>query len=279
MTSCDEVEVTGREEVNMTACDEVDVTGRKKVTMTACDEVEVTGREEVNMTACDEVDVTGREEVNLTSCDEVEVTGREEVNMTACNEIDVTGREEVKMPACDEIDVTGHEEVRIITCEVQFEINPIRKQNETINVDLFDDLNLGLQEEVVDDVDMINLSGNLNVDNCEQESTRNRPSSDSEDSSSSEDEEHNGDRSIFTETPHNSNNKPKRPLFEQCLICEKSVKKTRDHLRYYHKLNNNTGQINFCLPIIPHLERKSVINARGAPKECDSSKHFPSITA
>ena len=126
------------------------------------------------------------------------------------------------MPACDEIDVTGHEKVRIITCEVQSEIDSIRKQNETTNVDLFDDLNLGLHEEVVDDVDMINLSGNLNVNNCEEESSRNRPSSDS---SFSEDDEHNGDRSILTDTPHNSNNKPKRPLFEQCLICEKSVKK------------------------------------------------------
>ena len=61
-------------------------------------------------------------------------------------------------------------------------------------------------------------------------------------SSSSEEHELENDHSTSCQSNHSSlNNKPKRPLFEECIICEKSVKKMRDHLNYFHNLQSNPG--------------------------------------
>ena len=61
-------------------------------------------------------------------------------------------------------------------------------------------------------------------------------------SSSSEEHELENDHPISCQSNNSSlNNKPKRPLFEICIICEKSVKKTRDHLNYFHNLKSNPG--------------------------------------
>ena len=61
-------------------------------------------------------------------------------------------------------------------------------------------------------------------------------------SSSSEEHELENDHSISCQSNHSSlNNKPKPPLFEKCIICEKSVKKMRDNLNYFHNLQSNPG--------------------------------------
>ena len=58
-------------------------------------------------------------------------------------------------------------------------------------------------------------------------------------SSSSEEHELENDHSISCQSNHSSlNNKPKQPLFEKYIICEKSVKKKRDHLNYFHNLQS-----------------------------------------
>ena len=58
----------------------------------------------------------------------------------------------------------------------------------------------------------------------------------------SEEHELENDHSISCQSNHSSlNNQPKRQLFEKCIICQKSVKKMRDHLNYFHNLQSNPG--------------------------------------
>ena len=109
-----------------------------------------------------------------------------------------------------------------------------------LNIDLFEDFNIGGNEEVTD-VDMIDISGDISFLN-EERQRENANHSNSSDSESSEnvDDEHDHEESLTcNSTPIAKNNKPKRPVFESCLICDKSVKKMRDHLNYSHKLQTN----------------------------------------
>ena len=134
------------------------------------------------------------------------------------------------------------------------------QQSDQVAADLFDEFSLGGCEDAVD-LDLIDVSGNLNLESPEEGDR-----SDSESCSSSEksDDEHSMDVILFSDTSRNSNNKPKRPLFEQCLICDKSVRKMRDHLNYFHKLKSNPVLKNFLSSYYSTIQQKNVTSVRTA---------------
>ena len=43
----------------------------------------------------------------------------------------------------------------------------------------------------------------------------------------------------FRELPPSRNNKPRRPEVEKCMLCDKEVRKMRDHLSNKHRLTND----------------------------------------
>ena len=111
----------------------------------------------------------------------------------------------------------------------------VSRSAESRDIDFFDELDLGASETV--ELDMTDVSGNLNSQEERSREIDNASSYDSESTQPSNDE-HN--ESVQPgPSSQSSNNKPKRSLYEACLICDKSVKKTRDHLNYSHKLHKN----------------------------------------
>ena len=138
------------------------------------------------------------------------------------------------------------------------------KVDETTEVDFFDSLDLGGCEEILN-VDSLEISGfdfqskpvtnEISVTTeiaaqPEQEEReimeRQHLFSDSESDNSMSSKTSSSDEHELDESRRNSlesissvNNKPKRPLFEKCNICDKSVKKMRDHLSNSHNMSTN----------------------------------------
>ena len=136
-----------------------------------------------------------------------------------------------------------------------------------LNIDLFEDFNIGGNEEVTD-VDMIDISGDISFLN-EERQRENANHSNSSDSESSEnvDDEHDHEESLTcNSTPIAKNNKPKRPVFESCLICDKSVKKMRDHLNYSHKLQTNPVLKSFLSSYYSTLKTKRCYHCENCTK-------------
>ena len=126
-----------------------------------------------------------------------------------------------------------------------FEIDPSENFHFNDFIDFPDTLDL----ERCEDVDSLDISGfNVDVDpetsgqQVERETGVDHSDSSNESSDQSSalsNEEHEMDESTDNPNRTSLNNKPKRPLFESCIICQKSVKKMRDHLNYFHGLSSN----------------------------------------
>ena len=198
-------------------------------------------------------------EVNEVKVDEVKVD-EVKVNEVKVNEVEVN---EFEMSEVEENEVEGNEievglEARVKSANFGGHNNSESQQSDQVAVDLFDEFNLGGCEDAVD-LDLIDVSGNLNLESPEE---GNRSDSESCSSSEKSDDEHSMDVSLFSDTSRNSNTKPKRPLFEQCLLCDKSVRKMRDHLNYFHKLKSNPVLKTSYLLIILRSKQKNVTSVR-----------------
>ena len=211
-------------------------------------------------------------EVNEVKVDEVKVD-EVKVNEVKVNEVEVN---EFELSEVEENEVEGNEievglEARVKSANFGGHNNSESQQSDQVAVDLFDEFNLGGCEDAVD-LDLIDVSGNLNLESPEE---GNRSDSESCSSSEKSDDEHSMDVSLFSDTSRNSNNKPKRPLFEQCLLCDKSVRKMRDHLNYFHKLKSNPVLKNFLSSYYSTIQTKKCYQCEDCVKRLGFKQSYP----
>ena len=97
----------------------------------------------------------------------------------------------------------------------------------------FQDTQRDLQQGNLDvnETTLLTIDNSLSFIECVQTpmEEHGQPSSDSSEDSECQ----------FRELPPSRNNKPRRPEVEKCMLCDKEVRKMRDHLSNKHRLTND----------------------------------------